>query len=331
MKEEHGLEFNEEIWEKQGKIVVLSRQEQQKVLKEAHDHTLSGHPGAASTYFSVRRNFWWPGLQNFVHQYIKGCATCQQNKVDHQRKKPLLLPITPIKNVAPFAMIGMDWITKLPPSGNYDTILTITDHDCSKAVIFIPCTEQMGTEDLAKLYFRYVFPFFGLPSKIISDQDTHLTSTLAQQICQQLGIEQNISTAYHPQTDGQAERTNQNLETYLRIFCNEQQNDWAMWLPLAQFAINSWPSHTTKIPLFQLLTGVIPRGAQDQPMALIPSLNERGNQIEGMCKRAYDAILHSQMMLSKDSNYRPFKEGEKVWLDAKNLRTTHPTHKLQAK
>ncbi len=167
MKEEHGLEFNAEIWEKQGKIVVLSRQEQQKVLKEAHDHALAGHPGVASTYFSVRRTFWWPGLQNFVHQYIKGCATCQQNKVDHHRKKPPLLPITPVKNVAPFTTIGMDWITKLPPSKNYDAILTITNHDCSKAVIFIPCTEQMGTEDLAKLYFRYVFPFFGLPSKII--------------------------------------------------------------------------------------------------------------------------------------------------------------------
>ena len=141
MKEEHGLEFNAGVWEKQGKLVILSRQEQQKVLKEAHDHVLAGHPGMASTYFSVQRDFWWPGLQNFVHQYVKGCATCQQNKADHQRKKPPLLPITPVKNAAPFTMIGMDWITKLPPSGNYDTILTITDHNCSKAVIFILCIE----------------------------------------------------------------------------------------------------------------------------------------------------------------------------------------------
>src|SRR5260370_28357339 len=154
---------------------------------------------------------------------------------------------------------------------------------------------------------------------------------MARQICQQIGIKQNISTAYHPQTNGQAERTNQNLETYLRIFCNKQQNDWATWLPLAQFAINSRPLHTMKIPPFQLLTGVIPRGTQDQPLALIPPLNERGNQIEGMRKKAYDAILHNQMMLSKDTNYQPFKEGEKVWLDVKNLCTTHPTHKLGTK
>src|SRR5258708_15816503 len=119
--------------------------------------------------FLVRRNFWWPGLQNFIRQYIKGCATCQQNKADHQRKKLPLLPITLVKNMAPFTTTGMNWIMKLPPSGNYDAILTIMDHDCSKAVIFIPCTERMGTEDLAKLYFHYVFPFFGLPSKIILD------------------------------------------------------------------------------------------------------------------------------------------------------------------
>ena len=124
---------------------------------------------------------------------------------------------------------------------------------------------------------------------------------------------------------------NQNLETYLRIFCNGQQNDWATWLPLTQFAINSQLSHTTKIPPFQLLTRVIPRGAQDQPLALTPPINERGKQIEEICKKAYDAILHSQMLSSKDTNYRPFKEGEKVWLDAKNLHTTHPTHKLRAK
>ena len=72
MKEEHGLEFNAGIWEKQGKIVVLSRQEQQKVLKEAHDHALAGHPGMASTYFLVQRNFWWPGLQNFIDLPSKG-------------------------------------------------------------------------------------------------------------------------------------------------------------------------------------------------------------------------------------------------------------------
>ena len=97
----------------------------------------------------------------------------------------------------------------------------------------------MGPEELAKLYFKQVFPHYGVPKKIISDRDPRLTSQLAKDICTEIGIQQNVSTAYHPQTDGQSERTNQTLETYLRIFCNEQQTDWARWLPLAQFSINS--------------------------------------------------------------------------------------------
>ena len=92
----------------------------------------------------------------------------------------------------------MDWITKLPPSSEFDSILTITDHDCSKVFLLIPCKEVMGIEDLAKIYYLKVFPYFGIPSKIISDRDPRLTSKLAQDICTELGVQQNISTAYHP-------------------------------------------------------------------------------------------------------------------------------------
>jgi hypothetical protein len=224
----------------------------------------------------------------------------------------------------------MDWITKLPPSLGYDSILTITDHDCSKAVVFIPCKEAMGTEELAKLYFKQVFPHYGIPKKIISDRDPRLTSQLARDICAEIGIQQNVSTAYHPQTDGQSERTNQTLETYLRIFCNKQQTDWARWLPLAQFAINSRPSHTTKMPPFELLIGVTPRSISETHQK-VPSLEERRKTFVTIRNRAQEAILHAQMLLSKDTTFRPYKEGEQVWLDAKNLRTTHPTHKLRPK
>ena len=121
----------------------------------------------------------------------------------------------------------MDWITKLPLSQGYDAVLTITDYDCSKAVLFIPCKEAMGTNKLVKFYFMKVFPHYGIPKKIISDKDPQLTLQFAKEICKKLGVQQNISTAYHPQTDGQLERTNQTLETYPWIFCNKQQNDWA--------------------------------------------------------------------------------------------------------
>jgi hypothetical protein len=119
--------------------------------------------------------------------------------------KPPLYPITPAKGAGPFQTIAMDWITKLPPSLGYDSILTITNYNCSKAVLFISCKEAMGTKELAKLYFKEVFPHYGIPQKIISDRDPRLTSKMATEICEEAGIKQNISTSYHPQTDGQLE------------------------------------------------------------------------------------------------------------------------------
>ena len=130
--------------------------------------------------------------------------------------------------------------------------------------------------------------------------------------------------------DGQSERTNQTLETYLRIFCNEQQTDWARWLPLAQFSINSWPLHTTKMPPFELLIRVTPRSISKAHQK-VSSLEKRKKTFVDIQNRAQEAILHAQMLLSKDTTFRPYKKGEQVWLDAKNLHTTHPTHKLRPK
>jgi len=117
-------------------------------------------------------------------------------------------------------VISIDLITKLPQSKGNDLILTITDQGTTKAIILIPCKETMSAEDLAKEYKAKAFPFIGLPSRLISDRDTCFTSKLFKELCQQLGIKQNLSSAYHPQTDGESEQTNQTMEAALRIFCN---------------------------------------------------------------------------------------------------------------
>ena len=153
--------------------------------------------------------------------------------------------------------------------------------------------------------------------------ETSGSGSLAQDIHAKLGIQQNISTAYHPQTDGQSKRTNQTVETYLWIFCNEQQTNWVRWLPLAQYALNSRPSHTTKISPFELLIGVISKEHIDSPRMIV-SIQEQKEAIKAIRKQAQEAILHSQMLLFKETPFRLYKEGQ-------NLRTTHPTHKLRAK
>ena len=114
-------------------------------------------------------------------------------------------------------------------SQGYDSILTITDHDCTKMAQFIPCTEETNAEETAALYAKHTFLSYGLPSKIISDRDPRFASCFTRELCKILGIKQNISTAYHPRTDGQSERTNQWLEQYLRFWVNERQDNWAAY------------------------------------------------------------------------------------------------------
>jgi hypothetical protein len=109
----------------------------------------------------------------------------------------------------------MDFITKLLPLGGYDTILTITDTDCSKASIFIPCQETIDSKGVTQLLLTHIIPHYRLPKKIISDRDPHITSKYATELCRLLDIKQNISTAYHPQTDRASKCTNQSLEQYL--------------------------------------------------------------------------------------------------------------------
>ena len=184
-------------------------------------------------------------MKQDIEQYVKGCTACQANKANTQPLKPAMIPITP-EHSLPFQTVAMDFITKLPKSGKYDTILTITDHDCSKAALFILCKETITAEEVTALYLQHVYKQYGVLKKIILDRDMKFTSTFAKGLCRSLQIHQNISTAYHPQTDGQIEHNNQWLEQYLQFWCDERQDNWHFWLPMAEFMHNSWPNTTTK-------------------------------------------------------------------------------------
>ena len=147
-------------------------------------------------------------MRKFIQEYVQGCTTCQENKMNTHPNSPPLQPFPPDLQARPFLMVAVDFIVKLPVSNGYDTILTVTDHDCTKAVILLLCREDMGSLDIAKLYLEQVFPYVGVPEKIISDRDTRFMSKVFKELCEMLQIKQNIASAYHPQTDGQSKKTN---------------------------------------------------------------------------------------------------------------------------
>ena len=273
-------------------------------------------------------------MKQDIEQYVKGCATCQASKINRQPLKPAIFPITP-ENPLPFQTVAMDFITKLPLAGGYDTILTITDHDCSKAAIFIPCNETITAEGVAALYLRHVYPRFGIPKKIITDRDTRFTSKFGQGLNKALGIQSNMSTAYHPQTDGQSERTNQELEIFIRSYCYEEQNKWDKWLPAAEFAHNQRPNATTKKTPFELIMGYNPSTEWITRPIPVPQVEERLAELVRIRQVAQEAMIKAQNILKLrrpgNKNFRPYEEGDQVWIEGTNLKTLYPSAKLSPK
>jgi hypothetical protein len=263
-EDKHNLRMDKDGHFRKGITLVVPQDDKLRrdLVELVHNSPTAGHPGIDKTHKALLREYWWPGCKEFVRQYVKGCATCQANKPITHRNNPPLNPITPQDGALPFQTISIDFIVKLPTSEGYDSIMTVTDHDCTKAVILVPCNETIDAEGVARLFKDRIFPFVGLPKRIILDRDPQFTSTFFKELCKQLEVSQNMSTAYHPQTDGQSEKTNQHVETALCIYCNYQQDDWAHWLPIVQYAINSRPSATTKQAPYELWMGFIPRAHQ---------------------------------------------------------------------
>ena len=199
---------NNAWWHSLGLVVVGNNDLKRGVTSLFHNSNIAEHPGIAKIIQLISSHYWWPGLKNYVTDYIKGCATCQMTKVNMNPHPPPLNPITAEPNALPFQTIAMDFIIKLPMSGGYNTILTITNHNCLKAAIFIPTNETIDSEGVTKLYAMNIFLHYGIPKKVITDRDTCFTSNFTKELCCILEVKQNISTAYHPQMDEQSERTN---------------------------------------------------------------------------------------------------------------------------
>ena len=201
-----------------------------------HDTPIPGHPGTEKILELMQRSYTWPGMPALVKDYISRCDCCTRFKGSNQALPEKLKPLdTP---PGPWKEISADFIMDLPESEGFNSILVVVDW-FSKEVEFIPCTKSTSALDTAKLYLRHVWKRHGLPTGIVSDQGPQFASQVMKDICKRLGIQPRLSTAYHPQTDGQTERINRDLQQYLRIFTSEKQNEWVSWLPLTQFSYNA--------------------------------------------------------------------------------------------
>ena len=186
-----------------GQLIVPNVKELKRaIVSKAHNAPRAGHPGRDRTLQRVQQNYWWVGMKKWIEDYVKGCAICQQTKVQtHKCHTPIYhIPTTP--DMLLFKTIAMDLITGLPTRQGFNTILTIVVHGCSRAAVFIPCATTISRPGITQLYLDNIYRWFSLPTKIIINRDPWFTSHFSKALTKKLGIQQNLSTMFHPQTDG---------------------------------------------------------------------------------------------------------------------------------
>ncbi|KAI3825126.1 hypothetical protein L1987_06602 [Smallanthus sonchifolius] len=222
-------------------------------MDEAHKSRYSIHPGSDKMYKDLKELYWWPNMKGDIATYVSKCLTCSKVKAEHQKPSGLLQqPEIPQWK---WEQISMDFITKLPKtSSGYDTIWVIVDR-LTKSAHFLPIKETEKTEKLAKLYIKEIMDRHGVPISIISDRDSRFVSRIWKSLQEAMGTRLDLSTAYHPQTDGQSERTIQTLEDMLRACVIDFGGNWDTHLPLAEFSYNNSYHTSIKAAPFEALYG----------------------------------------------------------------------------
>ncbi|GJT92428.1 putative reverse transcriptase domain-containing protein [Tanacetum coccineum] len=223
------------------------------IMHESHKSKYSIHPGSEKMYQDVKKLYWWPNMKADIATYVSKCLTCAKVKAEHQRQSGLL--VQPEIPQWKWDNITMDFVTKLPKSSQgYDTIWVIVDR-LTKSAIFIPMKETDPLEKLARLYLKEVVTRHGIPVSIICDRDPRFASNFWRSLQKALGTSLDMSTAYHPQTDGQSERTIQTLEDMLRACVIDFGNGWVKHLPLVEFSYNNSYHASIKAAPFEALYG----------------------------------------------------------------------------
>ncbi|MBW0486394.1 hypothetical protein O181_026109 [Austropuccinia psidii MF-1] len=225
----------------------------------------------------------------------------------------------------------MDLITQLPLSNSFDSILVIVDR-FSKMAVFIPTISSITSLDLAHLFIKNIFSKHGLPSSIVSDRGSLFVSSFWTNLCQQLKISRDLSTSYHPETDGQTERVNQILEWYLRMYVSYHQDDWNTWLPLAESAYNNSDQCSKKQSPFLTVYGRDPhfgsvRMTKDTPAG---NLSTKIQSVQKDVKRELEVAINRFKKYADKSGASPpiFNPGDMVWFSSKNIKSTITTKKM---
>ncbi|GJR73717.1 putative nucleotidyltransferase, ribonuclease H [Tanacetum coccineum] len=250
---EFRVDDDDVVWFEDRLCVLNDQALREKVMTEAHSSPFTIHPGSTKMYRDLKQYFWWNGMKQDVATFVSKCMTCQQVKIEHQRASGLLQPLEiPMWK---WDEISMDFVTGLPTTQKrHDAIWVVVDR-LTKSAHFLPIRKNYGISKLAEIFRQEIVRLHGTPTSIVSDRDPKFTSRFWKGLQKAWGTRLKFSTAFHPQTDGQSERTIQTLEDMLRACALEWTGSWDEYLCLVEFAYNnSWHASIKAAP-FELLYG----------------------------------------------------------------------------
>src|SRR5258708_5423321 len=329
-------------WERDGNLVMYrgcvyvpkDPQLRHDIVHAHHDSMMTGHPGWWKPLELVSHNYWWLGISCYVASYVAGCNVCNHCKSFLTQKVGKLTP-----NRIPthcWEVISVDTIGELPESKGYNAILVAVDR-LSKHIHTVPTVTMVDSAGVARLFLEHVWRHHGLPEAVISDRGSTFVSNFSRELATLLDIRLTPSTAYHLQMDRQMEQVNQDIEAYLRVFVSHCQDDWADWLPLAEFAYNNHIHSATCHTPFELDSGQHPRmGLEPTWSSTVEAADDFAQQMSQMQDKAKAALEHAtdEMAQYYDCWRSPtpaYEVRAKVWLNAQNYMTTCPTKKLDHK
>ena len=299
-----------------------------KLLESHHDARTAGHLGFEKTYAALNQNFYWPAMTKMIRRYVASCSSCQRNKARNHLAFGPLQPL-PIPKRS-WEDVSMDLISGLPTTKDgHDAIVVIVDR-LSKMAHFIPTNTTVTAPALAQLFFDHIFRLHGLPKSIVSDRDSRFTSLFWKALFRCLDTKLAMSSAYHPQTDGQTERTNRTLEQMLRNYVSARQDDWDKCLTSAEFAYNNAKQSSTQTTPFLLVYGQHPTlptnfliNAEAHPGPSVRKATEMITEIRTLVKTARDNIRlaqeHQARYADQSRMHKTFQVGDSVLVSTENF------------
>jgi len=307
---------------------------QTEIAQGCNDSLVAGHFGEEKTMEIVTRDFYRKKLADRIRDYVRSCDECQRSKSPRHAKYGLLQPLE-----APYAAwssMSTDFISQIPESQGKTQIIVVVDR-FTKMAHFIGLHENATAKDVADTFLREVWKLHGLPTEIIADMHAKFSGEFWESLCKMLRVKRRMSTAYHHQTDGQTERTNQVLEGYLRTFVNYDQNDWYQLLLLGEHAYNNSATNAHKMTPFFANYGFHPqtewmkeREAQNPRAALyVHWMQDIHQQAKQTLEKTRESM--KKYYVRKATEQPSIGVGDLVMLNAKNIRTKRPLKKLSPK